>query len=342
MYPNHSPNRRQFLHTAAMTALASTALSGTSVSGASIAGFKPGEMKLSSVSWNFRGIGQGPPMDEPIEIIGGMGFDGIELIVSKPEDMETYWTKETIISGLKKKLDSYKLAASQFVLFQTAVADLTNLDHDKRSRSLDVFEAGCKAAQQLNAPFINIVAPWARELSGPQGYLPRYFAEKGGPQKKYHINIAVDFDYDAVWETFVQTMRDCTERAVHYGVRFSLENHTHTLVHDASAFLHLWDQIRNPALGMNLDIGWVQLQRAYPPYEIHKVKRHLVNVHLRDIDGEGLVFVGIGEGVMDFQAVIETLKRIGYTGYLCFEQDGVSDMHATIRNGKKMISELIG
>jgi len=340
---NKSPiPRRDFLKTAVAATVASPALTRGTSAAAPIIGLKPGEMKLACVSWNFRGIGEGPPADEPIDIIGGMRFDGVELIVSRPEDLDAYWKKDTVVSGLKKKLDSYKLAVSQFVLFQSAVENLSSLDSDRRNRSLDVFEEGCKVAVKLDAPIINMVAPWARELKGPQEYLPRYFAQtKGAPDTKYHIDIAKGFDYDAVWETFVQTMKDCTERAARYDLRFSLENHTHTLVHDATAFLKLWDEVKHPSLGMNMDIGWIQLQRAYPPHEIHKVKKYLMNVHLRDIDGVGLVFVRIGGGVMDFKAVVETLKEVGFTGYLAFEQDGVADMHGVIQNGKKILSELI-
>jgi sugar phosphate isomerase/epimerase len=303
-------------------------------------GFQPGQIKLASVSWNFGRIINSYPYDETIDIIGGMGFSGIELIVGEAKDLDEYWNQESTIPQLKKKLESYDLAVSQFVLFQSAVENLSSLNADDRNRSLEVFEEGCKIAQQLNAPFINIVAPWPREVSGPNSYLPRYFAELS-PGKKYHLEIAGGFDFAEVWETFVQTMKDCTARAAHYGLRFSLENHTHTLVHDSTAFLHLWEQIQDPNLGMNLDIGWIQLQREYPPVALHKVKDHLMNCHLRDIDGRGLDFVGIGEGVMDFQAVIETLRTIGFTGYLAFEQDGVPDMTKTIQNGKRLIEELL-
>lgn len=303
-------------------------------------GFQPGEMRLASVCWNFGSIIDSYPYDETIDIIGGMGFSGIELILGQSADLKNYWHKPSTISHLQQKLESHKLAVSQFVLFQSAVEHLSSLNADDRSRSLEVFEEGCKIAQKLNAPIINIVAPWPRETTGPTQYLPRYFSEnKEG--KKYHIHIADGFDFDEVWNTFAQTMNICAERAEQYELRFSLENHTHTLVHDSTAFLHLWEQIKHPNLGMNLDIGWIQLQREYPPTALHKVKNHLFNCHLRDIDSEGLVFVGFGEGVMDFKAVIETLKTIGYTGYLAFEQDGVPDMHKTLQDGKRMIEELL-
>lgn len=339
-----SQNRRQFLTASALAAFSSATAASAMASEKTERfippGFKPGEIKLASVSWNFGRIINSYPYDKTIDTIGGMGFDGIELIIGEPKDLDDYWNRESTIPNLKRKLDSHNLSVSQFVLFQSAVENLSSLNDDDRNRSLDVFEEGCKIAQKLEAPIVNIVAPWPREVTGPSQYLPRYFAERG-QGKKYHMNIANGFDFTKIWETFVQTMKECTERASQYGLRFTLENHTHTLVHDSTAFLYLWDQIQDPNLGMNLDIGWIQLQREYPPMALHKVKDHLMNCHLRDIDAEGLVFVGIGEGVMDFKAVIETLRTIGFTGYLAFEQDGVADMAKTIRDGKRMIEELL-
>lgn len=298
-------------------------------------------MKVGSVSWNFRAIGAEPLMDEPIETIGEMGFDGIELIISRPEELDTYW-KEPVLSQLRKKLDKYHLEVSQLPLFQSAVVGLSSLNDDERNRSLKVFEQGCKVAKALNAPMINIVAPWARELKGPREYLPRYFAvTEGAPNVKYHIDIPDGFNFDAVWERFVQTVREATDMAKTNGIRFSIENHTHTLVPDVMAFRLLWDRIKDPALGMNLDIGWLQLQREYPPLGIYQAGKHLVNVHIRDIDGVGLRFVGIGEGVMDFPGVMKALKDIGFSGYLTIEQDGVPDMKGVVARGRDILRKLI-
>ncbi len=334
-------SRRTFLKTVAASSLLSRGLGRGVAEEPLPARTKGGKMKVGSVSWNFRGIGDGPPMDEPIEIIGEMGFDGIELIISRPEELDTYW-KEPVLSQLRKKLDKYHLEVPQLPLFQSAVAGLSSLDDDERNRSLKVFEQGCKVAKAINAPMVNIVAPWARELRGPQEYLPRYFAvTEGAPNVKYHIDIPEGFDFEAIWERFVQTVREATDMAKANGIRFSIENHTHTLVPDAMAFRMLWDRIKDPALGMNLDIGWLQLQREYPPLGIYQAGKHLVNVHIRDIDGVGLRFVGIGEGVMDFSGVIKALKDIGFSGYLTFEQDGVPDMRGVLARGRDMLRKLI-
>lgn len=334
-------SRRAFLKVAAAASLLSSAVGQGAEDKPAPAKAKGGKMKVGCVSWNFRAIGAEPLMDEPIDIVGEMGFDGIELIVSRPEEFDTYW-KEPILSQLRKRLDKRGLEVSQFVLFQYAVAGLPSLNDEERNRSLKVFEQGCKVAKALNAPMINIVAPWARELKGPREYLPRYYAvTEGEPKAKYHIDIPEGFDFDRVFERFVQTVREATTMAKGKGIGFCIENHTHTLVPDAMAFRLLWDRIKDPALGMNLDIGWLQLQREYPPLGIYQAGKHLVNVHIRDIDGVGLRFVGIGEGVMDFAGVMKALKDIGYSGYLTIEQDGVPDMKGVLARGRDMLRKLI-
>ena len=98
------------------------------------------------------------------------------------------------------------------------------------------------------------------------------------------------------------------------------------------SFLRLWDSIRDPAFGCNLDCGWAMNQREYPPVAIQKVKNHLMNLHMRDIDGLMREFVHVGDGVMDFGAIAEALKAIGFQGFLSIEQDKLpGDMKATCK-----------
>ena len=73
---------------------------------------------------------------------------------------------------------------------------------------------------------------------------------------------------------------------------------------------------------MNLDAGWAALQREYPPAAVYQANRHLMNVHMRDIDGLMRRFVHVGQGVMDFRAIAQALKAIGFQGFVTLEQDG--------------------
>lgn len=298
--------------------------------------------RVGSVSWNFHSLAPGAHPEEAIDIIGSLGFEGIELIANSRQDVDDYWTDATI-GRIRKQLEQNHLILNQFPFFQPVVEGLTSRDADERKHSLDYFERGCRIAKKLGAPMVNIVAPWARELSAPSTeYLPRYFMSDPKPGEKFHIDIARAYNFDELWSLFAQTMKACLERAKAYGMKFSIENHTHTMLPVADSFLRLWDAIRDPALGSNLDCGWAMNQREYPPVAIYKLNKHLMNLHLRDINGAMREYVAIGQGVMDLKAIADAVKAIGFTGFLSLEQDGSGeDMKVTCRRYVSTMKEYL-
>jgi sugar phosphate isomerase/epimerase len=347
---NHTDcTRRDFVKLTAGTVLATTVgeawAAEESVLSKPLAAARP---KISSVSWNFHNLGAGYTRpDQAIEQIGPMGFEGIELILTGRAEIAAYWTDATI-DKIRKRLDFYKLQVPQFAMFQPVVEELTSSSADERQKALDRFEAGCRIAVKLGAPIVNIVAPWARELSSPGGgYLPRYNdLPDAKPGAKFHINIAPGFDWEKLWDTFVATVKGCVQRAKAHGLRFSIENHTHTMMAETNAFLRLWDAVADPALGLNLDVGWIALEREYPPVAVHKAGKHLMNVHMRDIDGLMHNFVHVGQGVMDFQAIGQALKAVRFGGFVSLEQDGQPGdapdaMQATCKRYLAMMKECL-
>jgi len=297
--------------------------------------------KIGCVSWNFHSLAPGAHPEEAIDTIGSLGFEGVELIANSPKDVDEYWTDATI-DRIKKQLDRNHLTLNQFPFFQPVVEDLTSTDPEKRKVSLDYFEKGCRIAHKLGAPMVNIVAPWARQLSASTSYLPRYFLSDVQPGEKFHINIAPGYNFDELWPLFIETMKGCLERAQALGMKFSIENHTYTMLPVSDSFLRLCDHIPNPALGCNLDCGWAMNQREYPPVAIHKLNRRLMNLHVRDIDPNMREYVPIGKGVMDIKAIADAVKAIGFTGFLSLEQDGSSeDMKETCRRYIRMMKEYL-
>ncbi len=126
-------------------------------------------------------------------------------------------------------------------------------------------------------------------------------------------------------------------------MKLTIEHHTHTIIPEAASFLRLWDAIRDPALGYNLDTGWTLLQREYPPLAIHKVRDRLMNLHARDLDGTMRSFVHAGEGVMDFQAIAAALRAVNFDGFLSLERDKhPGDMKATCKRYLEMMREYLG
>lgn len=301
-----------------------------------------GRPKIGCVSWCFHSFAGGSDPQPAIDTIGDLGFDGVELILLAREDITGYWT-DAKIAQIREQLERNQLEVAQFVLFHPVVEGLTSINPEERQHNLDYFEAGCRMGQKLGARIVNLVAPWPKELTGPRAYLPRYYeAPNPKPGEKFHIDIADGFNWEAVWESYVETTKACLLRAKAHDLKLSIEHHTHCMIPDAASFLRLWDAIGDAALGYNMDVGWTLSQREYPPVAIHKVKHHLMNLHIRDIDGLMREFVHIGDGVMDFFAIIEALHAIGYQGYLSIEQDKhPGDMRATCQRYLKLMKEHI-
>ena len=72
-----------------------------------------------------------------------------------------------------------------------------------------------------------------------------------------------------------------------------------------------------------------------------------MNIHARDIDGLMRRFVHVGQGVVDFRAIAEAAKAVGYRGFLSLEQDGQpgdkpGDMAATCKRYLAMMKECLG
>ncbi|MBP7933322.1 MAG: sugar phosphate isomerase/epimerase [Phycisphaerae bacterium] len=302
-----------------------------------------GRMKVGCLSWCFHSFAGGVDPTEAIDTVGGLGFDGIELIVNAREDMKTVWAGESL-DRIRSRLDRHKLQVSQFVLFQPVVPGLASPEKRVRDENVGAFEAGCRIAAKLNAPIIDIVSPWPTGYGAEHGYLPRFYEMSNpGRDDKFHIGIADDFEWSKVWSDFVETTRECVRLAGSLGLKMTIEHHTHCLIHDATSFMWLCEAVGDRNLGYNLDAGWTLSQREYPPLAIHKVGPRLMNLHMRDIDGQMRRFPPFGTGVMDHKAIVEACRKIHFNGFFSIEQDkGGFDMLETCKRYLRIMREDIG
>jgi sugar phosphate isomerase/epimerase len=278
-------------------------------------------MKIGCLSWIFRPLSEGAPWYDALESISRLGFKGVELILCREEELESYWTEEET-QRLAEFCKQKGLTVSQFAIFQPAISGLISLDREQQARALGVFERCAQIARTLGTRLINYVSQWPVGIEAPATYIPNYFhVPNSGPNPagKLTMQLPPGFDWEEQWANVVQVTKRTTEIAKAYGLRLSLEGHIHVAVPHTDSFLRLHDHVGDPALGYCLDIGWAALQREYVPWSIHKVKGKLVNVHVRDCDHLTTGFARPGEGVLDWVAIFRALLDIGYGGYVSLE-----------------------
>jgi sugar phosphate isomerase/epimerase len=285
-------------------------------------------MKVGCTAWQFTAPHYNPPYEKAIDSVGELGFDGIELILFDPSDLETYWTPRKI-DEITRLYRSYNLTLSEFALYQNVVAGLPDLRAAEKERSLEYFDRGCRLAVALGSDLVNFVAQWPIGLKAPIPYPPSYLHvntpgyEAFAP--KLQMTLPDGFDWDAVWTNYVDSIRQVTTIARGHGLRLAIEGHAHVIVPHTDSFLRLFDQVGDTAVGANFDVAWQFAQREYVPWSIYKLKERIFHVHARDGDGLGCYSLPVGDGIIDWDGVAAALKNVGYDGFISIELGRYAD-----------------
>ena len=126
------------------------------------------------------------------------------------------------------------------------------------------------------------------------------------------------------------------------GMRVVVHHHAGTFVETPAEIDRLLAETDPDLVGLLLDTGHAAYGGADPVEVARKHGERIRYVHLKDVDGAELqhvfnssvpmeeawkrgVFCALGEGVVDFPGVVETLRAKGYAGWMIVEQDVVPD-----------------
>jgi L-ribulose-5-phosphate 3-epimerase len=104
------------------------------------------------------------------------------------------------------------------------------------------------------------------------------------------------------------------------GLRLGVENHPEEKTpQDVLAKLEGLEDV----FGATVDTGWWGTQGYDAAQAIEELGEHVFHVHLKDVlqVGEPHETCPWGEGVVDVEACVRALKRIGYTGVLTIEHE---------------------
>jgi sugar phosphate isomerase/epimerase len=137
--------------------------------------------------------------------------------------------------------------------------------------------------------------------------------------------------------------RAAIERAGQHGLRLALENHINVLG-------PRWTQIRDalvaldsPVLGTNIDTS-NYVQNGEPLMTaIAELTPWIIYSHLKDlrtVDGRPTV-VPLGQGTLDFAAILAAYARAGADFPLCFEFPGGDDPEAAIASSRDYLRRIL-
>jgi sugar phosphate isomerase/epimerase len=172
-------------------------------------------------------------------------------------------------------------------------------------------------------------------------------------------DVSESVTFDDAREYIVDGLAKASAYAYERGIKLALENHG-TLAGRGDQVCGLIDDVRsragNYALGANPDTGNFLIV-GQPSHEaIRQVAPYAYMVHFKDfapapedwtgfsyktIEGDPLVGMAVGEGVVDLATCVGSLKRAGFDGWLSVEYEGEEDAMSavprSIANARKYI-----
>jgi sugar phosphate isomerase/epimerase len=137
--------------------------------------------------------------------------------------------------------------------------------------------------------------------------------EPGGPVEK-------GGSWSAALNLFVEMLKPVAEHAEKEGVLLLIEPEPDLLIETADQFLELMQHIDSHAVGLNFDIGHFYCVGDDPAPTVHRLAPHIRHMHLEDIAATRVHHHLVpGEGAIDFAAIFQAIRAVGYNGWVTIE-----------------------
>ena len=232
-----------------------------------------------------------------IEILAGLGYEGIEIMADVPHAYPPDVT-EADITEVKKTLDKHGMEISNVNAFMMhAVGDTWHpswIERDPvlRGTRINYTLACIDLAEKLGAHSIS---------TEPGGPLDGITLEEG-------------------WRLFREGLLAIHSRAQEKGIRVLIEPEPDLLIENSKQFLDFFKDLDAAVFGLNFDIGHFYCVGEDPAVLVRKLNGITGHYHLEDIAPSRVHHHLIpGEGSIDLKDVLRCIEGVNYTGFVTVE-----------------------
>jgi sugar phosphate isomerase/epimerase len=254
-------------------------------------------MKLSFSSNAFKKFS----LENAIREIANIGYKGVEILGDVPHAYPPNFSEEEIkkIKNLVSDLKIEITNLNSFALY--ALGDVYHpswIEPDKRLRIKRI---------QYTIDCIYL----AKKLG-----IKNLSTEPGGP-----INIKESkIKSDILLKIFVEGLKKVESIAEENNIKILVEPEPSLLIENSSQFLQLMKTICSDNIKLNFDIGHFYCVKEDPSETILKLIDYIEHFHLADISNDRVHNHLIpGMGSINFEQVFDTIKNIGYKGFVTVE-----------------------
>ena len=254
-------------------------------------------MKLAFSSNAFKKFS----LENAIREIAKIGFKGVEILGDIPHAYPPEFSEEQIrkIKNLVSDLNIEISNLNSFALY--AIGDVYHpswIEPDIRLREKRI---------QYTCDCIYL----AKKLG-----IKNISTEPGGPISINHNKIKLD----SLLKIFVEGLKKVEFIAEKNNVKILVEPEPSLLIENSHQFLQLMKTVCSDYIKLNFDIGHFYCVREDPAETILKLIEYIEHFHLADIASNRVHnHLLPGMGSIDFERVFDTIKNIGYKGFVTIE-----------------------
>jgi sugar phosphate isomerase/epimerase len=270
-------------------------------------------MKFGASSWPFQ---WDPPYEDAIRRISSLGFKAIELIAWNKDFLKDYYTAPKI-ADLKNVLQGEGIEISQFV---STPHDLSSPDQAKRNEAVEHWKRAVDVGAALGSPIINMVSAHAFGMRDGQE-IPRITTKP--LTQTYSAKVPGNLDWNRNFEDYVTSLKACANACEKAGVIMTIEPHPARYVANTDGALRLLEHIGSKAVGINFDPSHTFPVGDFPNISVYRLGAHIKHLHVSDNDGVTNVHWRPGMGKIDWKAMFQALKDVGYDGVISIELEDV-------------------
>jgi L-ribulose-5-phosphate 3-epimerase len=253
-------------------------------------------LKKSISIWSFA---EGMKIVDCMKMAKDAGFDAIELALNETGEMGLQSSKDEIL-GYRKAADEIGIEISSLATGLYWSYTLTSDNEKIREKAKSIVKKQLDAASLLGVDTI-LVVPGA---------------------------VGVDFvpdseviAYDVAYERALEAMKELAPYAESKKVYIGIENVWNKFLLSPLEMRDFIDEVGSDYVGSYFDVGNV-IYSGYPEHWIKILGKRIKKVHFKDYRkdvGTLSGFVDLLSGDVNFPAVIEELKNVGYDSYVTAE-----------------------
>lgn len=265
-----------------------------------------------------------PPSPEnhlkALEMVGKAGFHALEL--------ELY---DELIPEHQHDLEKMKAILMKYEIIVPSVMaveeKMFSLNPEFKKKALHDFDTLTDMIVQIGSPIVSICGYMPPEIKpeGTELYV-------GGPPTA--VSVEDDFSWNIFWENAVDTVGQLAIISGKKSLKLIIETRANDIFSSTDAVMNLIKEVqeylaaRNQAceMGVILDVAHVHAGKEYLSLVIPKLGSLIKLVHFSDNDGTNAYHYSPGQGNIDFPAILRSLKRVGYDGYIVIDTSGVKNI----------------